>query len=70
LQVVIRIYVHLEESGDHSVMIRDLLRNSPKAKILLRKSKLIVLERNANVSGYTGNGVYIKVVISVLEERL
>ena len=70
MQVVIRIYVHLEESGDHSVMIRDLLRNSPKAKILLRKSKLIVLERNANVSDYTGNGVYIKVVISVLEERL
>jgi hypothetical protein len=52
------------------VMIRDLLRNSPKAKILLRKSKLIVLERNANVSDSTGIGVYIKVVISVLEERL
>jgi hypothetical protein len=63
-------YVHLEESGDHTVMIRDLLRNSPKAKILLRKSKLIVLERYANVSDSTGIGVYIKVVISVLEERL
>ena len=52
------------------MMIRDLLRNSPKSKNFAQEVQTKVLGRNANVTDYTGIGVCIKLLLVVLEERL